>query len=126
MTRAVLVKLPTKTSNPLNGSMGTTVGGRRARAKARRVERDQARAFVLAATGRRPLEGPFEVVLTRRSAGVLDDDGLRGALKSIRDGVSDALAVDDGDLDQVVFIYRQATAKRGEYGVEVLVCEVLP
>lgn len=50
------------------------------------------------------------------SAG-LDDDNLRGALKAIRDGVADALGVDDRD-PRVEWKYDQ---RRGPYAVEVTI-----
>lgn len=59
-----------------------------------------------------------DVTLTRVApSGGLDDDNLRGALKAIRDGVADALGVDDGD-PRVGWKYGQ---RRGPYGVEVTI-----
>jgi hypothetical protein len=49
---------------------------------------------------------PCVVLLVRVSARPLDDDNLRGALKSIRDGVSDWLGVDDRD-PRVTWDYAQ-------------------
>lgn len=46
------------------------------------------------------------VVLTRIAPLLLDDDNLAGALKSIRDGVADALGVDDRDA-RVVWLTEQ-------------------
>lgn len=43
------------------------------------------------------LSPPCEVTLARISPRQLDDDNLRGALKAVRDGVADALGVDDRD-----------------------------
>lgn len=40
---------------------------------------------------------PLVVKMTRVSPRMLDDDNLRGALKSIRDGVADRLRIDDRD-----------------------------
>jgi hypothetical protein len=37
------------------------------------------------------------VTLTRFGGRKLDDDNLRSALKSIRDGIADAIGLDDGD-----------------------------
>lgn len=53
---------------------------------------------------------PCVVRLTRLSTGTLDDDNLRGALKAVRDGVADALGVDDRD-PRVVWEYAQERAK---------------
>src|SRR3990167_10274383 len=41
--------------------------------------------------------GRTRIVLTRCSCRELDSDNLAGALKSVRDGVADALRLDDGD-----------------------------
>ena len=58
------------------------------------------------------------VTLTRVApSNGLDDDNLRGALKAVRDGVADALGVDDRD-PRVEWKYAQ---KRGKYGVVVKV-----
>lgn len=61
---------------------------------------------------------PCVVTLTRLSAGTLDDDNLRGALKAIRDGVADRLGVDDAD-PRLRFEYAQERCGRGHYGVRV-------
>ncbi len=61
---------------------------------------------------------PATVTLTRLSAGELDDDNLRGALKGVRDGVADRLGVDDRD-PRVTWRYAQARCPRGQYGVRI-------
>lgn len=58
------------------------------------------------------------VLLTRVAPRKLDDDNLRTALKSIRDGVADALGIDDGD-DRITFNYDQGRRGRNEYAVIV-------
>ena len=68
---------------------------------------------------------PAVVTLTRYSAGTLDDDNLRGALKAVRDGIADALGVADND-PLISFRYQQAPAKRGEYAVHVAIEEHTP
>ena len=62
---------------------------------------------------------PVRVRFTRLSAGTLDDDNLRSALKFVRDAVAKHLRVDDGDIERIVWEYAQAKAKRGEPGVYV-------
>lgn len=64
---------------------------------------------------------PCEVTLTRVGPRRLDDDNLRGALKSVRDGVADRLGVDDGD-PRVIWWYEQRLGK--EHAVEIQVQEV--
>lgn len=58
---------------------------------------------------------PLPVKLVRVSPSKLDDDNLRSALKGVRDGIADALHVDDGS-DHVAWDYGQ---ERGPFGVWV-------
>ncbi len=101
--------IPGKTPNPVNGSHGSW----RAAAARRKKQRKDANYL----TPRR-MRAPCEVLLIRLSPGELDDDNLRPALKSIRDGIADALGVDDRD-PAVRWEYAQARCKRGDEGVRV-------
>ncbi len=58
------------------------------------------------------------VEMTRISPGVLDDDNLRPALKSIRDGVADAFGVPDND-PRIKWRYSQEKGKRGHHAVRI-------
>ena len=51
--------------------------------------------------------GPWVVTLTRYGVRYLDDDNLAAAFKRIRDGVADALGVDDGDRRRIRWEYVQ-------------------
>lgn len=62
----------------------------------------------------------LNVMLTRIAPRELDDDNLRGALKAVRDGVADALGIDDGDR-RVTWLYGQGRGTPRAYGVEVQV-----
>lgn len=62
------------------------------------------------------------VRLVRYGPRRLDSDNLAAAFKPIRDGIADALGVDDGS-DRVAWSYEQITSV---YGVEVVISEVLP
>ncbi len=70
---------------------------------------------------------PAKVVITRISTGKLDDDNLAGSQKATRDGVAEALLIDDkefsiaGEVDGAVALYyRQAApGKRGVFGVRI-------
>lgn len=65
--------------------------------------------------------GPAVVVrMTRFSRGTLDDDGLRSALKSVRDGIASWLRIDDGS-PLVAWDYHQ---EKGEPRIEVGVWRV--
>lgn len=60
------------------------------------------------------------VTLTRIGKKLLDDDNLRGACKSVRDGVADFLGVDDAD-PRVTWEYGQLKGK--EYAVRIEIKE---
>ncbi len=62
----------------------------------------------------------IEVTFVRVSAGKLDDDNLRSAIKGTRDGVSDALGIDDGD-PRVQFFYEQERCSPKSYAVIVTI-----
>lgn len=80
----------------------------------------------LAAAGR-GLRAPYVVTLTRIAPRNLDTDGVVSALKATRDGVADALGIDDGD-ERVEWRYGQRRGKPGDvtivrgYGVCIEVC----
>lgn len=57
------------------------------------------------------------ITLTRYGKRKLDDDNLRGALKAVRDGIADAIGIDDGDAS-VRYEYAQCTDS--ECGVSAL------
>jgi hypothetical protein len=50
----------------------------------------------------------------------LDDDNAQGALKNVRDGIADALGVDDR-TPLVEWRYDQTRGKPREYGVRILI-----
>lgn len=104
----VAVVLPLKTVSALNGSHShwRTVATRRKRE--RRTAMLMCPQTVL----------PCVVRLVRLSAGTLDDDNLRAALKSVRDGIADRLGVADNS-PLVRWDYGQERCKRGEYAVRV-------
>ncbi len=88
------------------------------RLKAARAKAQRAAATLLANIAIRGLKLPLTVELTRESPGTLDDDNLRPALKAVRDGIADSLAINDRD-PRVKWKYSQRVAK--EYGVYVRV-----
>jgi hypothetical protein len=63
---------------------------------------------------------PVVVTITRIAPGRLDSDNLAIGCKSVRDGVADAMAVDDGHPD-IVWLYAQRKAGVREYGVEIAI-----
>jgi hypothetical protein len=100
--------LPFHTVNELNGSHRHW----RTVAKRRKSARLQT-ASIARAWSATPPSPPLTVLMTRHSAGTLDDDGLRAALKSVRDGIADWLGVDDKHTDRVSYGYAQEPCKRG-------------
>lgn len=63
------------------------------------------------------------ITLTRIAPRELDDDNLAGGFKSVRDGVSDWLGIDDGDK-RLTWVYAQRRGKPHEYAAEVEVTHV--
>lgn len=60
------------------------------------------------------------VTLWRLAPRKLDSDNLAGALKAIRDGIAEALGVDDGD-PRITWRYEQERCKKGQQAVRVVV-----
>ncbi|MFA7279147.1 MAG: hypothetical protein WC100_03535 [Sterolibacterium sp.] len=65
------------------------------------------------------LKAPFAVEITRIGPRKLDSDNLSISAKHVRDGVADALGVDDGDETKIQFTYQQEKAKG--YAVRVAI-----
>ena len=63
---------------------------------------------------------PLVVLIQRVSPRRLDDDGCAAALKSVRDGVADALGVDDGS-EAVVWLTDQAKGRPREQAVRIAI-----
>ena len=82
-------------------------------------ERAVVRFMLSAQRDWKPDGGPCVVTLTRVAPRELDDDNLAHAFKAIRDGVADALGVDDRD-PRVTWGYAQ---RRGPYAIVVEVRE---
>lgn len=82
------------------------------RKKSRRAK-NQRHAVYFALSGPVMLEKlgmPLRVVLTRQSPRELDGDNLQSAFKAVRDGVADAVGVDDRDA-RYEWVYRQEMSK---------------
>lgn len=83
---------------------------------ARHTRLSQHRRTARVMVGKHPL--PCVVTMVRMSPGTLDDDNLRSALKGTRDGIADALGVQDNDPG-IQWRYEQEKVSRGTYGVRV-------
>lgn len=66
-----------------------------------------ARYFIL--PGRRG--GMIQVTITRLGKRKLDDDNLAISAKHLRDGIADALGIDDGDTARIQWHYAQEISK---------------
>jgi hypothetical protein len=99
-------------------SEANTRGHWASRARRARKQREAARVMVRAALAGRATLDPQTVQLTRIAPRILDSDNLVSALKAVRDGVADAIGLDDGD-PRLVWAYDQRKGKPGEYAVSV-------
>jgi hypothetical protein len=106
--------LPLKTKNPTNNRQHWRTVWRRAK-----VERSTSCTLTKLKINESGMRLPVVATLTRFSFGELDDDGLRSALKSVRDGIADAFGVDDSSKSALRFLYAQEKCKRGAFCVRV-------
>lgn len=67
----------------------------------------------------RRLRLPGIVTLTRISPRLLDDDNLRGAFKSIRDGIADAFHVTDAPGGPIAWKYAQRKGKLSRVEIKI-------
>lgn len=97
-------------------------GNWRQRAKDKRQQRQNAFLYSIAAiSNKRNLLPrdliPAKVTIVRVGKKMMDDDNLAISAKAVRDGVADALGVDDGDRTKVTWAYDQEIGKA--YAVKV-------
>lgn len=113
MTTLLRIEIPLRTRSVLNGAHGHWA----ANARERKAQRN-ATALVLRPRLHGWSVGAGAIVTLTRIApsNGLDSDNLGAALKSVRDGVADALAVDDRD-PRVVWHYAQERGK--SYAVRI-------
>ena len=86
-------------------------------AGASRAKNHRAMAFrAMAGTNLAPVgAGPLVIVLTRIGPRRLDDDNAARSIKAVRDGVADALGLDDGH-ESLTWLVQQ---ERGAYGARI-------
>ena len=120
----MLVSLPIRISRGQNEREHWAV-----RAKRVKAERTAARLAVASALGTMgalrgacgwPAASPLPAVvyLTRIAPRPLDDDNAIAGMKAARDGVADALGIDDAD-PRVTWRYAQAKGKPKEYALTI-------
>lgn len=121
---ALTFTLAVHLTNPLNGATGSSMLAQIIRSQKRAKHRKAASFEVLQALRLRALSAidfvPAVVKLTRVSAGRMDDDGLAAACKGIRDGIAEALGVNDGGRF-IQFLYDQRKGPQRVHAVEVLI-----
>lgn len=92
------------------------------RARRAKKQREAARLLVRAARCALPNSGKVVVTLTRIAPRAMDTDNLAVGLKAVRDGVADALDVDDGS-SRIEWRYAQEQGNPGDYAVRVRICQ---
>lgn len=107
-----MVQLPIRTVSEANVRTHWAARARRARDQRSTV------AIALRCHGVTVATLPCVVALTRIAPRELDDDNLRGALKAVRDGIADALEVDDRDA-RVRWEYGQRRGAANEHSVDI-------
>ncbi len=117
MSASVLLALPLRVVSVLNER---THWAKRAR---RTAEQRSLVRMSLAGQRAWPLVPPVVVTLTRIAPRSLDGDNLQGALKAVRDGVADALGVDDRH-PSIRWEYAQRRGAPRQYGIELQVVEL--
>lgn len=103
------ISLPFKTVSILNAREHWAT-------KARRMKQERGVTSAMVKTLPITKRISYVITLTRLAPRKLDGDNLAGSFKAIRDGVADALGIDDGD-DQIEWRYRQEKAR--QYGVTI-------
>ena len=91
-----------------------------ARARRAKRQRFKARILTLAELRAREIEGwrwPLTITITRLGPRKLDSDNLAISAKHVRDGIADALGVDDGDETKAAWLYEQE--KSAAYRVRI-------
>ena len=105
---------------------GVTQRARRQRHQQAKDEVFVSSSYVRYALAAREIEeggGPWRVTLIRVYSGrqrKFDDDNLGTGFKHIRDGIADALKIDDGDESMVTWEYAQEKGARNEIRVEIV------
>jgi hypothetical protein len=119
MSEPIVIKMPIKTVSEANLREHWAQKARRSR-KQRQV------AALLTHMAMRKfgfvVEGKLRITLTRIAPRKLDDDNNARAHKAVRDGIADALAIDDAD-ERLEWVYAQQRGAVREYVVLVTIEE---
>lgn len=114
----IVIRIPIRLNNPVNGPQGMSKGLMIARANERKSQRRMAHAIVKAHVGEMSVL-PAVVTMTRIAPRKIDaHDNLPAAFKSFVDGTADALGIKDND-PRITWKYDQRREGVRQYGVEI-------
>lgn len=91
------------------------------RDRARRAKHQRLFARSRTALAVKGVKLPIVVHMCRVGARKLDSDGVPSALKAVRDGIADALGIDDGRDDLITWEYSQEYGAGLTHGVRVTI-----
>jgi hypothetical protein len=81
-------------------------------------QKNEAILAVKVCTEYRSLKLPLAISFVRYGKRKLDSDNLQGAFKAVRDGVAEALSINDGS-DLITWDYKQEAGK--DYAIRIIV-----
>lgn len=87
-------------------------------ARAKRAKSHRHAAFYAVRQSSPTKRTRYTVTLTRIGKRRMDDDGLAISFKAVRDGIADALGIDDGS-ERIAWRYAQEIGK--QYGVRIVI-----
>ncbi len=105
------VEIPIKTISEANAREHWRVKSKRAK-----IQRRDAKAIVGGQLWKGLYNLPLAISFVRIGKSKLDSDNLQGSFKAIRDGVADALDINDGS-DLITWDYQQEKGK--EYAIRI-------
>jgi hypothetical protein len=107
------IEIPIKTVSEANAREHWAIKAKRAK-----IQRKDAKAVVGGQLWKGRYKLPLAISFVRIGKSKLDSDNLQGSFKAIRDGVADALGINDGS-DLITWDYKQEKGK--EYAVRIKV-----
>lgn len=111
--KSILIVHPIRTQSEAN--LREHWGARHRRS---RIQRATAKMLVRQYPHLRRHTGDYIITLTRVAPRRLDDDNLARSFKAIRDGVADAIGVDDG-AERFTWCYAQENGRPKQYAVKI-------
>ncbi len=109
--------IPLHLKSIANGSHGHWKAKAFAKKRQREVANIHTIAALLEVNAHLNYSPPYAVTITRIGKRQMDDDNIAYAAKAVRDGIAEALGVNDGDRKAITFQYAQEIGT--EYGVRI-------